>query len=361
MPSGVQAGNSYVRLAQIDSETPTDTSQADAVCDPFGESDAAGTQFGLKSKLWYLQPDQTHYESVRDYMANGTLLPADLYFNQLNVPTRAFNLGFVTQNGETLLTPNGDTLYEWFALRFESRVKLGDGDEPGLYQFAAVSDDGSIVDVSTDERGMRELISSPGLQSTKMSCAEEAIAFDASTKMPIQVDYYQGPRDHIALLMLWRKVPSTDAASLAEVGCGQMGIAKFFDANFTPARPSDLWIGMLDRGWKVLKPDNYLLPETTGGNPCEGDCFTDRFTAPRWSTFTLSKPNVTGSTVRVTVDGVATPATYDRALGVVYVPSMPAGAQDVRIGFCTGEPDPTPSPSPTCTVIGECTGGGVGV
>ena len=47
------------------------------------------------------------------------------------------------------------------------------------------------------------------------------------------------------------------------------GNSTFFDSTQTPSAPMPTYNAMLSRGWKVIAPANYLLPQATGGvNPC---------------------------------------------------------------------------------------------
>jgi hypothetical protein len=241
------------------------------VCDPFGSGNpAAGSNYGLIANLWYVPPGARTYDNVADYQANGTRLDATLYFNQLNVPTRAFDRGFQTQNGTILTTPAGDTLYEYFSLRFESEIRLTDHDQPGRYQFAVLADDGAVLYVNDDGMGYRALVDNDGTHPTRLGCATEGIDMDYETFLPIALDYYQGPRYHIALMVLWRKLPDGNQ-SYNDVACGLEGNERFFDSNFSPSVPKQTWLDMLQRGWRVVAPQNYMLPLTAPENPCDVD------------------------------------------------------------------------------------------
>ena len=136
-PEQVTVGNTDISVEDA-MPTPEATPDGNAVCDPFGNDGAQNAQSGLKGKLFYLAPNLPRYQTVAEYQANGEALPNDLYFSQLNVPTRPFDQGFMTLNGTVLETPHGDTLYEWFSVHFESELRLRANDEEGLYQFAVL-------------------------------------------------------------------------------------------------------------------------------------------------------------------------------------------------------------------------------
>src|SRR6185437_1833562 len=91
LPTAVQVSNTAVEVVP-----PSDPSKT--VCDPLGNGSSPTPVQGLYGKLYYLAPDQTQYGDVEDYISHGLQVDADLYFSQLNVPTRLFNLGFVTQD-----------------------------------------------------------------------------------------------------------------------------------------------------------------------------------------------------------------------------------------------------------------------
>jgi hypothetical protein len=254
-------------------QTEVSTVQPPAVCDPFGGAgDSGSIQGGLHARLFYLQPDQPQYTSVEDYVSQGTQAPTDLFFSQLNVPTRPFDRGFVLQDGSVLTRPGGDTLYEWFALQFDSRVRLAPDERAAKYQLAVLSDDGSIVRVDRGQ-GLETLINNDGLTPTRLACARSTVRMDALSLLPLQVDYYQGPRYHIALQLLWREIPDAsdelaDPGVLDDPACGLSGNDVFFDSTQNPSAPTAIWQGLMDRGWKVLNPRNYLLPTGFESNPC---------------------------------------------------------------------------------------------
>jgi len=245
-------------------------------CDPFGGG-ATYVNLGLSAKLFYLPPGAPHYTTVGDYLTHGLQLPVDIFFAQVNVPTRLFSAGFPSQAGPAFATPEGDTLVEYFALRYQSRLQLGVNDTPGKYQIGILSDDGAIVSADLDGHGLQELLNNDGTHPSRFGCATRTVRFDNNTKLPIQLDYYQGPRYHIANILVWRQIPesadeTTDASVLGDPACGLTGNETFFDFNQTPSRPTQTWLDLLSRGWKVIGPENYVLPDETPENPCCVGC-----------------------------------------------------------------------------------------
>lgn len=281
LPSQVEAGNSTVEI-QFQSEPPANSPSPvpPAVCNPFGDQTRPNKDAGLWAQLYYLVNGQPHYSRVADYQSHGYHAEVDLFFNNLDVPTRRFDRGFMTQDGQTLKTPNGDTLYEWFSLHFEAVLRLGNSDPAGRYQFALLSDDGSVMSIDTNGEGSTQLINNDGLTPTRLRCASKTVWMDNSTRLPIKIDYFQGPRHHIGLILLWRQLPGTvDGPELADSACGVSGNESFFDYNQTPSAPSQRWIDLLGRGWKVLTPENFKLPDHVLQNPCS-DPFGGNGTGP---------------------------------------------------------------------------------
>jgi hypothetical protein len=252
------------------------------VCDPLG-GNGAGTlsaQNGLLASLSYLPSGYVgEYSGVEDFMKIATPISANLYFSQLDVPTEMFTQGFAAGDGKLLTDPQGNPLIQFFALRFQSVLQLSASDDPGYYQFAILSDDGSILYLdqsgdaeNTNENKLSEFLSDDGDHPTTMSCASNAIYFDKTTQLPMRFDYFQGPKYNIALVLLWRKVGDAascgNSSSFYDVACGQSGNDTFFNPNVVPSAPTSLYEGMLQRGWKPLNSGNYVLPSSAGSNPC---------------------------------------------------------------------------------------------
>jgi hypothetical protein len=95
-----------------------------------------------------------------------------------------------------------------------------------------------------------------------MGCATRAV--DLSQPLKLKVDYYQGPRYHIAMMLLARPWNG----SHQDVACGQSGNAKFFDSTVDPPAPTAFYQGLASRGWQVLQPTSYRLPAVVQSNPC---------------------------------------------------------------------------------------------
>ncbi|MGE4232530.1 MAG: fibronectin type III domain-containing protein [Bacteriovoracia bacterium] len=273
----VQVGQSNV--IGVSSDSGSSSSQppsSNTVCDPFSGSGGiqTGLSHGVFADLKFLDDTQPHYTTVGDYQTYGNVVNANLFFSKIDVPTRKFDRGFVDQDGNTLLNQNGNTLYEYFSLRFQSVVRLFGADRPGNYQFAVLADDGAVLQID-DGSGFRTLVNNDGTHPSKLVCASAPVYFDGSTRLPIKIDYYQGPRYHISLILLWREW----TGSASDPACGMSGNSTFFDFNNVPSTPTTTWTNLLSRGWKVLSPENYELPATIANNPCATEStLTTQFT-----------------------------------------------------------------------------------
>ncbi|MCB0386251.1 MAG: hypothetical protein KDD43_12735, partial [Bdellovibrionales bacterium] len=92
------------------------------VCNPFDGSEQLGDRTqGILGKLFYTLPGETTYNRAVDYIQYAHPIDeVSLFFNQLSIPTRPWDRGFVTRSGDVITTPQGDTLYEYFGINFKT-------------------------------------------------------------------------------------------------------------------------------------------------------------------------------------------------------------------------------------------------
>jgi hypothetical protein len=233
---------------------------------------------GLAAEIYSLPPGSTlRSKSVLDFQAQAQKLDTAIFFNKLSIPTRAFDRGFVAQDGSLLKNTSGEVLTEWFSLHVESNFRLNDNDKPGYYQFALLSDDGAVMSVDTG-KGFKKLIDNDGIHATRLGCANEAIAMNKSSVLPLKIDYYQGPRYSVALTLLYRKVPFLYGISLKDPSCGLKGDDLFFNSKHEPPKPTLVWKALELTGWKPVPAQNFHLPAQIPNNPCSrpsARCFVD--------------------------------------------------------------------------------------
>jgi hypothetical protein len=258
-------------VAEPNPEAPTPpplTSPERTVCDPF-DAGVSARDRGLIGQLFYLKPGQAPFTSCVDFVANGEVAPSTLYFDRVSIPTRAFDLGFYTQDGQLILNNVGEPLYENFALRMESQLALAENESEGWYQLATLSDDGSVVTL-VDGAGQEEvLIDNDGNHSTQFGCAVRSIYMTKQTRQKAFIYYHQGPRFHIALSLMWRPLPTGQDPHqpVQDIECGRSGNSRYFNSSFVPSVPQSAFYGILERQWKVLTNENYRFP-VQAANPC---------------------------------------------------------------------------------------------
>lgn len=242
--------------------TPQPSPSSPVICDP--NSAPVSAEYGLRGELYTATANES--QNVDQMIQRGTKLSSDLYLNDLAIPTTAFDRGFTSVDGHTLKDLQGQTLIEYFALNLHSQLALSETDSEGEYQLAVLADDGAILSV-TDLNGQTVTVNNDGLHQTQMQCAGSTVTMRRGRPLPMKLKWYQGPRMHIALTMLWRKVSSSSSSALKEEACGAAGNDLFWDSSKVPSVQTDYYQRILSRGWKVLGKKNFLLkpPEQ---NPC---------------------------------------------------------------------------------------------
>jgi len=232
------------------------------VCDPFNPGDP-GPNDGLVADLYYKTADQPVWGSVGDFINLGQKSPKKFFFSNVDVPTRMFSLGFPVETGGMVQNDNGEDLIEYFALSFSSVLKLSASDEEGDYELALLSDDGANFSIRQPDGTYHVAVNNDGTHPTRLGCGEH-ITMTHETELLVRLDYYQGPRYHISLIPMWRKVV---AGQHAEPLCGASGNEYFFDPNHDSA-PQQPYNDLLSRGWKPIAAANWNLPAYAIFNPC---------------------------------------------------------------------------------------------
>ncbi len=237
------------------------------ICDPFKTNSLQARDRGLIGNLLYLTNEQPRYNTISDFMTNAVVADATVFLDRIFVPTRPFDRGFYLQSGQLVTSINGDTLYEYFGLRMKGQVQLASDELPGAYQFAVLADDGALLKIPDGLGGQTILVDNDGTHPTKFMCASQPVEMSAGSKLPITLEYYQGPRFHISMVVMWRPWPTGAENPVNDPLCGQQGNSMFFDSTKNPIEPALSYYQLLDRGWKVLQNENYSFPEQAD-NPC---------------------------------------------------------------------------------------------
>jgi hypothetical protein len=232
------------------------------VCDPFNDNTTQVMEQGVQGTLFYKTPGSPLLSSALDYVTKATKSDKTLFFADINVPTRLFSEGFSTQTTGVLMDGSQNKLVENFGIKFETMLQLAEGDEEGDYELALLADDGARLKYKDPvDDTWKEVINNDGDHPTRMGCASNILSFNRRSQIPIEVVYYQGPRYHIANVLMWRK--ATVAGK--DTSCGQTGNSLFFDPNHG-STPMKAYEDLLARAWKPISAQNFWLNGTY--NPC---------------------------------------------------------------------------------------------
>ncbi len=231
-----------------------------AVCDPFSPQNSMLCNGGLIGDIYYLNSQRIgefqalSNKSVEFYYQYGIRVDALLNLSSINVPTRSFNQGFPVNGGGMVVNNLGQPLFEYFAFRLKTVFKLDPlVDQPGWYQFATISDDGSILSYKSNPMNANysALINNDGDHPTTMACASQAIYIDDVSRIPMEFKYYQGPRTEIALTVAWKRVAQMNPP--ADSNCGVV-------SNSGWAANGAALTNILANGWRIPGATNYIAP-----------------------------------------------------------------------------------------------------
>jgi hypothetical protein len=158
--------------------------------------------YGLHGEIYLLKPGSQSLPNFKKMKPVGSI-----YTYALNIPARDFTEGF----------PGITDRNEWFAIDYNGSFWI---DSPGRYEFLLASDDGSklLIDGKTviDNDGTHPLLTKPG-----------SVALTGGFHK-IRVEYFQGPRMHLALV-------------LAVSGPGDHDFRVFSTHEFRPPGNPDTW------------------------------------------------------------------------------------------------------------------------
>lgn len=198
--------------------TPDDTP---TVCDPFTPGSKCAAGDGLKGNLYYLLADDTAAPRAKigDIISNGELAAYRVQFTMFDVGTRSWTDGFPGPDG-LLMNSDGKPLNEWFAFDLKGFMRLNTNQKSDDYQFALFSDDGSILSIDD-----KVVINFDNQHSPAWKCAAEKVALKVGDLHDAKLQYFQGPRNQIALRLMWRpwsdsSKPCSDAGGFTPVPAG---------------------------------------------------------------------------------------------------------------------------------------------
>jgi hypothetical protein len=233
-------------------------------CDPFsGQID--GCAGGLSGEVYYLNAEQRgrfrklSHPTTEFFFTDGLRLNAVINFQNLFVSSRKFSDGFRHKNGEIIRDDQGNPLVEYFAFHLRALLRLDRKNKPGTYEFALISDDGAILRLKPNKQDTFEtIVDNDGTHRPRLGCSTTTIEMTTDSNIPLELEYYQGPGDKVALTLLWRRI---DGPAGHDPLCGQKEGEGWYFFGPPPHQDfSNAWgYGQLvERGWKVLSERNFV-------------------------------------------------------------------------------------------------------
>jgi hypothetical protein len=183
---------------------------------------------------------QNGWDNVNRYLAEGYEHPEKVYFSNFNVPQRAFDDGFNFGASDYLKDRNGSKLIEWFAIKARGYITLPENESAGYFHIVTMSDDGIKVNVGGDQ-----LINDPGVHSPLIKCSYKVVELKKGDLKSFNLEYFQGPRFHIALMTFIKRIDNPAQFSQPS-SCNQ-------------ATPD--YSRLIDDGYKVITPAYFVLPD----------------------------------------------------------------------------------------------------
>lgn len=226
-------------------------STTDLICNPLGGGGGTGgsgpgdgpvepptvpqSRLGLIAQLY---EGQNEWNNIDKYFSQGYKHQENIYFSNFNVPTRSFDEGFGYSEDDYLKNRNGEKLIEWFAIEARGNITLPESETGGSYHLASLSDDGIRIKV-----GGEIILNNPNTHGATVDCASKLVELNKGEEKPFELAYFQGPRYHIALITLVKKIddPST------------------FKKN-SHCSQGQSYQKLLDDGYRVIGPSWFTLP-----------------------------------------------------------------------------------------------------
>ncbi len=268
-------------LSAGDNVVPVVTPPQVIICDAFGSGQSSVATAGLKAELRYLNPtlllpvEESAAILSIDYFKDADTrfikVPETIYFSDVNVPARSFDQGFLNSKGVLLRDNQGNVLQEYFALKIETELRLAANEQNGYYEFATISDDGTVVEMMISGIWTR-IISNDGAHNPKMGCTTNKIYLSQQSRIPIRIYYNQGPKVTIANVLYknYRGAHFNEDLLLprdqeVHAVCGVSAESDFW--NLVTSQPGPLITKITAAGWKPLTAENFQLTNNQI-NPC---------------------------------------------------------------------------------------------
>lgn len=153
-----------------------------------GTSRVTGTE--LEGKIYFIPENSDSLPNFEKIKPVGTI-----YTDSIDIAPRSFVEGF----------PGVTDRIEWFGIVYTGKFGIT---IPGNYKFKLVSDDGSKLWIDN-----KQVLNNDGIHPP--TDVEESVQLSSGTHT-IRVEYFQGPRDEIALQLFI--TPATGETSIFSIG-----------------------------------------------------------------------------------------------------------------------------------------------
>lgn len=229
--------------------------------------------YGLAGKIY--DGECQKIQSFKELLQKGKVLEGTIYMSKLDIPTRKFDRGFPREDGTMVLNKQGEVLVENFGIEFTGSFELRPEDEEGYYELGLIADDGVVLDVQNELGELSNVIDADHLTPSKFSCGKDLLRMEKGKAVSLRLRYFQGPKYHISLILMWRKVEPLSYGSSAlvrgqlmkpvkETRCGIAGNSFFFDPD-SASHPTMEYLDLFDPTrravpWKIVQHKNLRLP-----------------------------------------------------------------------------------------------------
>jgi hypothetical protein len=130
---------------------------------------------GFRGLIYHIKRNSQRLPNLRKMKPAGAI-----YTAKLDVPPQSFLAGF----------PGVTKRFEWFAIDYTARFWI---ENPGVYRFALVSDDGSRLYIDGGQ-----IIDNDGIHAAQRRTGSVDLSGGVHQ---VRVSYFQGPRDEVALIL----------------------------------------------------------------------------------------------------------------------------------------------------------------
>lgn len=177
------------------------TAAPPALAQGSGFGTAGAVPFAVQGRVYYIPEESEQLPDFSRLRPVGTISTT-----QLNIPPQSFTAGF----------PGVTDRFEWFAIDYQGRINLP---QAGTYTFRLTSDDGSKLFIDG-----REVIDNDGIHGVEVRDAQATLTAGLHE---LRVQYFQGPREDIALILEWgssdEELRVLDFASMAPAAYTRQG------------------------------------------------------------------------------------------------------------------------------------------